>query len=999
MALQKVGYNIPFGSGLDLKTDPNQVPAGKMLALQNTVFGKQQLQKRNGFQDLTTLPNANQTTLTTLNDNLIATGTNLLAYSNDTGQWLSQGTVQPVTLETQSLVRNALSLTKTDTAVASNGLSCTTYGDASTAFYQINDSSNGQQIIAQTALPSGSVLSRVYVLDRFFIILFTRNIAGVFHLQYIAISIANPIAGVAVNIASNMASTTTGFDGHVANNNLYMAYTATDGIRLVLLSSTLVLSSSKLFAGEIGDLVSITADISGPTAVIWASFCDNTAKTIRVLAVNQMLVTVLTPTTISSTLTIEHITAVAKNGTAHFYYEVSNSYGYTAGPVTNYIAQNTCTTSGVVGTQTVFLRGVGLASKAFYNSLSTAYILVVYGQTFQPSLFLVNETADIVCRLAYSEAIGYLPTQILPNSNIFPDDTAHIGYLLKTQLLAVNKSQGVANVAGIYAQTGANLATFDININQQYSSEIALSLHLTGGQLWQYDSVKPVEHSFHVWPEDVYVTTSTSGGNLADQQYFYVFTYEWTDASGILHRSAPSIPYGMLTTGGGTSTNTIDVPTLRITAKVAPNPVKIVGYRWSVAQQIYYQFTSITSPNLNNPAVDYITITDTLADASILGNTILYTTGGVIENIAAPANIASTLFHSRLWIVDAEERNTLWYSKQVLAGTPVEMSDLQTFYVAPTAGAQGSTGPIMALSAMDDKLIIFKRDAIYYVTGNGPDATGAQNDFSEPIFITSTVGCSNPKSIVMTPQGIFFQSDKGIWLLGRDLSSQYIGSPVETYNGIPVVSALSIPGANEVRITLDNGLILMYDYFYGQWCTFNGIPAISSTLHNSLHTYLHNTGLIRQETPGQYLDGANPVIQSFSTAWLRMSDLQGFQRAYHFFFLGKYLSPHKLKVELAYDYDPAIRQTTIISPTNFAPAYGLSSPYGGGPAYGGPSSVEQWRIFLNKQKCQSIQITVTELYDASLGIVAGAGFTMSGINLVAAGKAGYPKLAASESAD
>lgn len=61
----------------------------------------------------------------------------------------------------------------------------------------------------------------------------------------------------------------------------------------------------------------------------------------------------------------------------------------------------------------------------------------------------------------------------------------------------------------------------------------------------------------------------------------------------------------------------------------------------------------------------------------------------------------------------------------------------------------------------DDKLIIFKPDAIYYVTGQGPDNTGGNNNFSDPIFITSTVGSSNDRSLTFIPAGIMFQSDKG----------------------------------------------------------------------------------------------------------------------------------------------------------------------------------------------------------------------------------------------
>ena len=146
--------------------------------------------------------------------------------------------------------------------------------------------------------------------------------------------------------------------------------------------------------------------------------------------------------------------------------------------------------------------------------------------------------------------------------------------------------------------------------------------------------------------------------------------------------------------------------------------------------------------------MDYVTITDTLPDNQIVGNALIYTTGSVVEDIAAPASTASALFNNRLWLVDAEDQNLLWFSKQVIEAVPVEMSDLLTLYVAPTSGAQGSTGVITALAPMDDKLIIFKRDAIYYINGTGPDNTGANSQYSDPIFITSAVGCNNPSSIV-----------------------------------------------------------------------------------------------------------------------------------------------------------------------------------------------------------------------------------------------------------
>ena len=340
-----------------------------------------------------------------------------------------------------------------------------------------------------------------------------------------------------------------------------------------------------------------------------------------------------------------------------------------------------------------------------------------------------------------------------------------------------------------------------------------------------------------------------------------------------------------------------------------------------------------------------------------------------------------TLFQSRLFLADAEDPNLIWFSKQVIEATPVEMSDLLTLYIAPTTGAQGSTGPITALSSMDNNLIIFKKDAIYYVNGSGPDNTGSNGSFSDPIFITATVGCANPSSIVLTPTGIMFQSDKGIWLLGRDLSTSYIGAPVEDFTAnVLVTSALAIPATNQVRFTLAGSTAVMYDYFFNRWGNWTNVPALSSTILQGLHTYLNIYGQIAQESNDVFYDISSPVLMSFTTSWFNLAGLQGFQRFYSINLLGQYLSPHTLQVSIGYNYNPGISQTTTINPINYSVPYG-NAPIYGTNTYGGASDVERWRVFPQTQKCSSFQLTINETYDATLGVNAGAGLTLSGLAL------------------
>lgn len=1014
MALQKSSLPINFSSGLDTVTDPLQVAPGKFLELKNSVFTNQGLlQKRNGYGTLASLPDTTYNAVTTFNGNLTALGISLSAYSQSSNTWVNKGPLLPTDLEVLPLVRSSTNQTYADTAISPSGVICTVFTDmvpvagTPTAMYKyvVADATTGQNLTAPALItvPSGTVTgsARVFTLGAYFVIVFTNVIAGVSHLEYIAISIASPTqVSTAVNLSIQYTpSSTLAFDGVVANNNLYLAWNGNDGggaIRMTRLDSQLIQHNTAVFAGHSATIIAISADISGPNEVLYVASYNSGTSTGYIFSADHLLNPALAYTQIITAETVANITVTADNSLARVFYEVVASYSYDGAIKTDYIKTRTCTSTGTLGTASIIIRSIGLASKAFMVN-NVNYFLGIYSSANQPTYFLINQSGQVVAKLAYANGGRYYVTG-LPSVDV-TNDVASVSYLRKDSLEAVNKTQGAVAPSGIYSQTGVNLVSFTLSGVRILSSEIGANLNLTGGFLWAYDGYAAVEQGFHLYPDYVEVTTSTTGGLVTDQQYFYQVTYEWSDNQGNIFRSAPSIPVAVTAAGGNTSSNTINVPTLRLTYKTA-NPAKIVIYRWSTAHQTYYQVTSIANPILNSTTVDSIAFVDTLADSSIIGNSILYTTGGVIENIGPPATSNLTLFQSRLFLVDAEDRNLLWYSKQVIEGAPVEMSDLLTIYVAPTAGAQGSTGPITALSALDDKLIIFKKDAIYYINGTGPDNTGANSQYSEPVFISSTVGCDNQQSIVFMPQGLMFQSDKGIWLLGRDLATTYIGAPVAkfaTTGGATVQSAVNVPGTNQVRFTMSSGITLVYDYFYGQWGTFVNVPAISSTLYQNLHTYINSLGKVHQETPGVYLDGSNPVLMSFTTSWFNLAGLQGFERAYHFYLLGTYLSPHKLQVQIAYDYNPSPTQSTMILPDNLSINYGDDTLWGSTPTWGGQSNIEQWRVFMQQQKCQAFQLTISEFFDRSMGYPAGAGLTLSGINLLVGTKKSSPTLRANRS--
>jgi hypothetical protein len=165
----------------------------------------------------------------------------------------------------------------------------------------------------------------------------------------------------------------------------------------------------------------------------------------------------------------------------------------------------------------------------------------------------------------------------------------------------------------------------------------------------------------------------------------------------------------------------------------------------------------------------------------------------------------------------------------------------------------------------------------------------------------------------------------------------------------------------------------MYDYYYNQWGQFDsGSSNISSCIYNGVQAILDDSNNIFVETTDVFSDGSTPVAMSFDTGWFNLTGLQGFERAYFFTFLGEFFSAHSLTFDIYFDYDETSAQTITIDPTT--------------------STVEQWRLFFNKQKCQAFKIRMQEVVTT-----AGRGLSISGINLVVGIKGTYARINASNS--
>lgn len=461
----------------------------------------------------------------------------------------------------------------------------------------------------------------------------------------------------------------------------------------------------------------------------------------------------------------------------------------------------------------------------------------------------------------------------------------------------------------------------------------------------------------------------TNASNLTSGTY--IFRLDSTNSLIYLSQPATASHSGDTYSTKDVCAITVNIPTLQATRKTG---VSIALYRTENNQTVFYRVSSLTSLTYNDKSLSYMQIVDRMPDSAIIGNEELYTTGGEVDNYAAPAVSALTTFKNRAIYLSPENPFQWGYSKQVIDGSPVEFSSLLFFQ-----NVDQRVGKLCAAGPLDDKLVLFGPTSKYYVVGTGPSPSGANNDFSEATKIAGTTGCSNPASVLEIPIGLMYQDGvKGIWILDRSLQERYIGAEVEEFNSYTVTSAQHVPDANKAIFTLSNGSNLVYDYFVNQWEVDPfPQPVVDATVFQNDYCYVQADGLELQQTPGSFIDTQNAtlsaVLMSLKTGWLSFAQIQGFQRVWELQILGEYKSEHTLTVNIYVDFKDTIAQTFTIPV--------LTDP-----------GLYQFRLTMKRQKCEAMQIEIIES-QSSLG----EGFSLSALTLRCGIKKGLNKLPASRS--
>jgi hypothetical protein len=367
-----------------------------------------------------------------------------------------------------------------------------------------------------------------------------------------------------------------------------------------------------------------------------------------------------------------------------------------------------------------------------------------------------------------------------------------------------------------------------------------------------------------------------------------------------------------------------------------------------------------------------------------------------------------TIHQSRVVIGGADDATVIWFSKEVTEQDAPSFSDLLTIQIS-------DGGAVTGLGSLARALVVFKRSQIHVLTGDmpGSTATGASTSspwkttLGEPHRLVDGLGCISPRSVISTPVGLFFQSNRTIEMMGQNMAVSPIGYRImdvlETYSEVvsvvhkavdsEVIFCCQKPSVLAGTNTDDNGsqaVLMVYNYLEDIWSkhtTSNfgrGNVAIGEQNEQTLmavggRTYRTNDTRFYDKTP----NGDIWVVASGETAPIALNQGQGFQRVKRIRIMGdpipalpapQLYQTHGMVLSVMTDWD-----STQLSAWTEAQAQSIYSLQGR----------EFFEIHVRNQKCQKISLRFEDIQGSTLN--TGYGVAFSSIALVVGVKSGLNK--------
>lgn len=1021
MELRQTQTAIRFVGGVETKADPKTVPPVRLLGLENGIFTKAlSIAKRHGYDALSTAvlgsvdPIENTRGLAARAGELVLFGDDrAYSYVDGAAAWDDAGAVQSVVASERTLVDSPAAQIAPDYAAAGGIGLCAWWDSRGGVWFALVEDDGGRITYPPTQASSTGTRPRAVRCGDKLALLWAEKTLG--QLKVIMFDPAEPHAYDSTSfpavLTTDLSTTTPTFDAAYVpaspTSAAALTWNSTAGIRVAWLDPTGVLGSpgnggwptAITLAGSTGMTYGPAIAVRPTSATSWQLAFGN-ASTVyapRILS-SSSLTRINNPSVaLSGGDAVALAPRQAWNGTSYgtlvdVWVEDKNATPRLS-TVTHLVVDNTTIT-----TQATY-RGACLASKAFTDGvdatdageMSHSYVTLIHDvPLFGVYLTMRNDGIVVARSLPGIAGDAVASTQHLPSVIADGNRRYRWSATYKEQLEGLNADQ--------FTNDGIRQITLDFGSSESHqTATFGRCIYMAGACPQLYDGQGWVEAGFHYAPDwetsETLHTNSTDGAaSLTVGTRNYVFSYEFTLATGEIVRGPVSKPYTVTISGAHTKT-TLSIPTLRITrmhdtvdgrARASIAVWRTVDgdattyYRVSGTQAAPVEGGSVGSGLnayvSNSITADSASFQDGMSDAVLIAKEPLYTNGGIPSNdpIAGSSLVAGG--KGRLFVGDPSDGNLVLFSQERDEGYAVEFTPELRIQLDPYGGA------ITGIGVLDDLVVLFKRGAIYAVAGPGPRANpaagGGGDGFTAPGLITSDVGCIAQRSIVTTPVGLMFQSAKGIYLLSRSREVTYVGAPVERYNDQTITRATLVDDTTQVRFLTSSGRTLLYDYFFQQWSTWTNHEGVDAAVVDGVYHYLRNDGRVFREDASSYDDAGVRIPLVVETAWIRFQEqLQGRQAFWHLLLLGEWKSAHAIRLQYALDYtvdgnwsEPIEIDATSMGGSNFG-----DGNFGDGNFGGTPHDPYQWRWHIG-EKGQAIRFRISDSEEVG---VYGAGFELT----------------------
>ena len=643
------------------------------------------------------------------------------------------------------------------------------------------------------------------------------------------------------------------------------------------------------------------------------------------------------------------------------------------------VKTNTVTTANAIGTQSTFVKRVGIASRAFLYDVNV-YVWLVFGEddasvltgtplgiraALQNSYFLYRDDGLIVSKSAWQVAGGYSAvTGHLPG-------VAAVG-AAGTEFAWAGTARRAIRLdgerVGYEARTPHDITiAFDDNAARR-CARIGNTLYVSGGFVQGYDGVRLTEVGFFVVPWSIDVQDSGVAGNIEAGTYSWKGSYRYVNAQGEIERSTTAT--GDQITFSASHSAIVSYLFLYVTNKTTVLPsLEFWRTAKDAAPEADYLLVTGLDPTVTTGANPYInnntgstgtTFSDNLSDASLGDNQANPENGDVLENLAPPGAAIIVATDTRLLLGGIPgDPDRVWYSKTRSTGEIAAFNDGLTVRV-PAGG-----GAITAMWVQDDVWYVARETALYALPGVGLDNLGQGQNYGPARIVPggATVGAVSQESVAETPHGTIFKSEKGWQLLDRSGSIEYIGGAVADFDSEAVLATHVVETQHQVRI-LTAARILVWDFRrdvnqWAEWTVPASIAGVHATIWNGAHVVLANDGGFAQGIVTQRTTYSGVSYgQDAETVWIKLADYMGATSVRHIEPLGEFRSDCLVRVRVAYDYEM----------TGTTPDYVDDFVWSPTPAIAGKPL--QFQFDPKRPQCEAIKIRLTAVSDTGAGNAA-----------------------------